>query len=121
MNRHVIPVLMVTGEDDLRYAESLRTVGTGTLARRLNASRMRGWKMNDTRHQCRWCASLCTGNGIYCSEKQKCLSESHTKRVNKCPDFQFVNMDAYTFEEYKPRVRHNKNIEGQVSIFSEDM
>ena len=77
--------------------------------------------MNDTRHQCRWCASLCTGNGIYCSEKQKCLSESYTKRVNKCPDFQFVNMDAYTFEEYKPRVRHNKNIEGQVSIFGESM
>ena len=72
---------------------------------------------HDTRHQCRWCTSLCTGNGIWCSEKKKCLSESYTKRVNKCKDFQFVNMDAYTLEEYKQRVRHNNQCEGQVSFF----
>lgn len=49
MNRHVTPVLMVTEEDVLQYAESSRTVGTGTLARRLNASHMRGWKMREKR------------------------------------------------------------------------
>lgn len=49
MNRHVTPVLIVTGEVDLQYAESSRTVGTGTLARRLNASHMRGWKMREKR------------------------------------------------------------------------
>lgn len=76
---------------------------------------------NDTRHQCRWCVELTVGDASYCNLKQKCLSESYTKRVNKCPDFQFVNMDAYTFEEYKPRVRHNQQVEGQVSIFGESM
>lgn len=77
--------------------------------------------LDDTRHQCRWCSELVTGNGIYCQAKQRCYSESYTKHVNNCTDFQFVNMDAYTFEEYKPRVRHNQNIEGQVSIFDEGM
>ena len=46
---HVTPVLMVTEEDVLQSAESSKTVGTGTLARRLNVSRMRGWKMREKR------------------------------------------------------------------------
>ena len=49
MNRHATPAFIVTGEDALRYAESSRTVGTGTLARRLSASHMRGWKMREKR------------------------------------------------------------------------
>lgn len=73
--------------------------------------------MSDTRHQCRWCCELITGNGIYCEAKNKCLSESYTKRVNKCRDFQFTDMDAYTFERYKPRVQYSKQIEGQASLF----
>lgn len=31
----------------MQSAESLKTVGTGTLAKRLNAMHMRGWKMRE--------------------------------------------------------------------------
>ena len=31
----------------MRYVESSKTVGTGTLARMLNAMHMRGWKMRE--------------------------------------------------------------------------
>lgn len=31
----------------MRYAESSKTVGTGILAKRLNAMHMRGWKMRE--------------------------------------------------------------------------
>ena len=72
--------------------------------------------MNDTRHQCRWCSELTVGDVAYCDVKKKCLSESYTKRVNTCKDFRFVNMDAYTFREYKPTVRHKQQIDGQLSI-----
>lgn len=72
--------------------------------------------MNDTRHQCRWCAELTTGNGIYCGAKKKELAESTTKRVNTCKMFRFVNMDAYDFSEYKERADHQEQIPGQLSI-----
>ena len=49
MNRQATHVLMVTEEDALQSVESSKTVGTGTLARRLNAMRMRGWKMREKR------------------------------------------------------------------------
>ena len=72
--------------------------------------------MSDTRHQCRWCTALVTGNGIYCQTHDKCLSESYTKRVNKCKDWNFVNIDAYTFGEYKERVRNDKQVKGQITL-----
>ena len=72
--------------------------------------------MSDTHHQCRWCASLCTGNGIWCDAKKKCLSEPTTKRVNKCKDFEFCEIDAYSFEKYKPRAHHDKQVKGQMSF-----
>lgn len=72
---------------------------------------------NDTRHQCRWCSELTTGNGIYCAVKKKTLSESSTKRVNKCKYFQFVNIDAYDLtSEYKPRLRYEKQVKGQMRL-----
>jgi hypothetical protein len=53
---------------------------------------------------CRYCSHLCTGNGIWCDAKQKILSESTTKSVNHCKDFDFCEIDAY-FETdgYKER------------------
>lgn len=71
----------------------------------------------DTSHQCRWCTQLTTGNGIYCSAKKKCLSESYTKRVNKCKDWEFCDLDAYDLHEYKPRIQHDKNVKGQMSLW----
>lgn len=72
--------------------------------------------MRDTRHQCRWCSNLTTGNGIYCGAKQKCLSESYTKRVNRCKLFEFCDIDAYSFKVYKPRAIRSEEINGQMSF-----
>jgi len=52
---------------------------------------------------CRYCAYLVTGNGIYCWHRNKELSEEQTKRTNKCKDFCFSSMDAYSYNEYHPR------------------
>lgn len=53
---------------------------------------------------CRYCIHLHTGNGIWCDEKKKELSESTAKSVNNCKMFDFCEMDAF-FETdgYKPR------------------
>ena len=73
--------------------------------------------MSDSRHQCRWCVELVTGNGIYCCMLNKTKSEASTKRVNKCKYFDFCEMDAYDISNiYKPRIRHNKQVEGQMNI-----
>ena len=72
--------------------------------------------MGDTRHQCRWCSSLTTGNGIYCGALKRTKSEPSTKRVNRCRYFEFCEIDAYSFEVYKQRIQHMKQVEGQMRM-----
>lgn len=54
---------------------------------------------------CRYCIHLHTGNGIWCDEKEKELSERTAKTVNHCKQFDFCGMDAFmeNTEGYKPR------------------
>ena len=72
--------------------------------------------MTDTRHQCRWCAELCYGDVLYCSAKEQTMSESSVKRVNKCKEFRFCDMDVFTHEHYKPREHHDKQVKGQMGF-----
>ena len=53
---------------------------------------------------CRYCTNLVTGNGIYCTAKNKEIKESTAKAVNHCKEFELNKMDAF-FETdgYKPR------------------
>ena len=59
---------------------------------------------------CRYCGYLVTGNGIYCTLKQKELSESYAKHTNKCKDFVFNEVDAFFENEkpYHPRSKYKK-------------
>lgn len=77
---------------------------------------------HDTKHQCRWCNNLVTGNGIYCTVKKKEKSENSTKQVNHCKHFEFNEIDAYNMDHkyhpkrQMPRDSANTQIEGQMSI-----
>ena len=53
---------------------------------------------------CRYCAHLVTGNGIYCTCKNKEMAESTAKATNRCKEFEYNEIDAF-FETdgYKPR------------------
>ena len=72
---------------------------------------------------CRYCSSLVTGNGIYCTFLNKEKTEASTKVVNYCKYFEFNEIDAYDLDhKYKPKVRKprdslNDVIEGQMTIF----
>lgn len=72
---------------------------------------------------CRYCVSLVTGNGIYCTELNKEKSEASTKVVNYCKHFEFCEIDAYDLDhKYTPRMKvargsENDQIEGQMTIF----
>lgn len=55
---------------------------------------------------CKYCNNLVTGNGIYCAVKDRTLSEASTKRINRCPSFEFNPIDAFDGEHlYKPQNR----------------
>lgn len=67
---------------------------------------------------CRYCAHLVTGNGIYCCEKERTMSEASTKRANSCKEFDFNPMDAYDFDRtYKPREEKKTQCDGQINLF----
>lgn len=67
---------------------------------------------------CRYCTALTTGNGIWCNTRKTTLPEPYTKQKNFCKDFEFCEIDAYDLEhKYKPRVKRNKQTEGQINIF----
>lgn len=54
---------------------------------------------------CRYCNNLVTGNGIYCTEKNKTMSESTAKTTNNCKLYVFNHVDAF-YENaggYRPR------------------
>ena len=44
---------------------------------------------------CRYCNNLVTGNGIYCTAKNKTMAESTAKTTNNCKLFIFNRMDAF--------------------------
>lgn len=44
---------------------------------------------------CRYCNCLHVNNFPYCDAKEKELSETYTKNVNHCKDFEFNPIDAY--------------------------
>lgn len=44
---------------------------------------------------CRYCNNLVTGNGIYCTAKNKTMAESIAKTTNNCKLFIFNRMDAF--------------------------
>ena len=54
---------------------------------------------------CRYCNNLVTGNGTYCTVKEKELSDSYCKSTNHCKQFEFNPIDAYgeNPNEYQPR------------------
>ena len=67
---------------------------------------------------CRYCVHLATGNGVWCSERGKVLSESYTKGVNTCKDFDFCEMDAYAEnpKPYKPRGEYRKGEAAETAV-----
>lgn len=70
------------------------------------------------RQYCRYCAHLYTGNGIWCGEHQKEMSESAAKRVNNCKDFSFNEIDAF-YENpnpYRPRGEYKARIQAEESV-----
>lgn len=72
--------------------------------------------------QCRYCANLVTGNGIYCTHKEKEIKESTAKASNKCKDFDFCAIDAFgETDGYKPRKKKEGQQDAdqyrQISIF----
>lgn len=53
---------------------------------------------------CRYCAYLTAD--CYCECKKRCLSESTCKKINKCKNFIFNEMDAFDPEKtYKPQAK----------------
>jgi len=72
---------------------------------------------------CRYCINLYVGNSIYCQAKRKILTESTTKCINTCKEFEFCEMDTYdTSKEYKPHTKAHfphKITTEQISMFEE--
>lgn len=53
---------------------------------------------------CRYCNNLVTGNGTYCTTKNKEMSDSTAKSVNHCKEFEFNEIDAFgETNGYKPK------------------
>jgi hypothetical protein len=67
--------------------------------------------------------ALVTGNGTYCTTKNKIIADSTAKKPNKCKEFELNPIDAFgeNKSEYKPRQpykqRQQKQESGQMSLF----
>lgn len=67
---------------------------------------------------CRYCCYLDAGNGIWCSELEKEISEAAAKSPNRCHNFAYSNIDAFgSSEEYKPRREKRTQCDGQMKLF----
>lgn len=69
---------------------------------------------------CRYCIHLATGNGTWCGEQKKTMSDSTAKSVNKCKSFEFCEIDAFgETDGYKPREtpEHSLTGENQMTMF----
>ncbi len=80
---------------------------------KLSPHKASGFDINDTRHQCRFCQWLVTGNGIYCEAKNEDKNERSTKRVNRCHEFEFNEIDAYDLNRkyVPPNQAHGNNLD----------
>ena len=67
---------------------------------------------------CRYCSYLVTGNGTYCTAKNKEMADSTAKAVNHCEGFEFNEVDAF-FETNGYRPRKPKQGKPQESIFKQ--
>ena len=67
---------------------------------------------------CRYCCYICTGNGIWCDELSKEVSEATAKSPNHCHSFAYNPIDAFGLDrEYTPRQPRKKQCDGQISLF----
>lgn len=67
---------------------------------------------------CRYCANFFTGNGDWCEEYGKDISESSAKSPNRCKKFSFLEIDAYDVtKKYKPREKKVDCMAGQPTLF----
>lgn len=55
---------------------------------------------------CRYCAFCIDGDGLYCTDMGKFMSENDIKRSNKCPNFALSDLgDVVTGKKYQPRAK----------------
>lgn len=67
---------------------------------------------------CRYCTLCVYGDAVYCSKKEKTMSEEKAKRVNNCKDFDFNEIDVFNPERiYKPR----KKVDVEKRIYQEKL
>lgn len=55
--------------------------------------------------RCRYCQYLVTGNGIYCTKRNREYTEQYAKSTNNCGDFELNVVDAFggDGQGYQPR------------------
>lgn len=77
---------------------------------------------------CRYCVHLATGNGTWCSEHRKELSDSYAKHTNTCKDFSFCEIDAFGENQkpYQPRAQYRTRVNSeelvdQLDIFGKEV
>lgn len=64
---------------------------------------------------CRYCAWL-SPSDYYCEKKKICLSEKSCKRINKCKNFEFNEIDVFDITRiYKPKPQ-NKKLSEQLKL-----
>lgn len=53
---------------------------------------------------CRYCNHCINGDAVYCEVLKMTMSEEKAKRVNRCKEFVFNEIDVFDLEKrYKPR------------------
>ena len=53
---------------------------------------------------CRYCSNCIVGDAVYCEALNKTMSEEKAKRVNRCKQFIFNEIDVFDLDKrYKPR------------------
>lgn len=71
---------------------------------------------------CRYCSFLVDGNGTYCTELNKEMSEASAKSVNHCKSFAFNPIDAFDLDKtYKPREVKKQQCDGQIEMRMEEI
>ena len=48
-----------------------------------------------SKQYCRYCIWLVTGNGIYCTKRNREYTEQYAKSTNNCGDFELNVVDAF--------------------------
>lgn len=67
--------------------------------------------------KCRYCANCIVGDVAYCDLKHKTMSDAAAKRINKCAEFEFNQMDAFGEKDYQePRAKAKDSIESKNNI-----